>query len=166
MRMRVLALTGLAWFALGCADRAPSPEPLALGSAQSAMDSIWGAYSRAAVAGDADAIARFYADTAHLAEPGMPTIRTSADLRAVAVEAFKAGKYLSAEMRPEITEVAGDRIIQAGTYSDVFQPTGDVAKRGFGRFMVVARREPDGKVRISHLVAALDSTVAVPSPQK
>lgn len=166
MRLHGLVVGLVATISVGCSESARDPVPLDRAWALSAMDSLWAAYSRAAIAGDADALARFYTDTAHLVEPALPTIRTSSDLRAIAVEFFKAGRYASVEMRPEVTEVAGDRILQAGAYTDVFEPTGAVPQRSFGRFMAVARREPSGSLRISYLIAALDSTIGAASLAK
>ncbi|MBC7790895.1 MAG: DUF4440 domain-containing protein [Anaerolineae bacterium] len=146
---------------LGFACASPqreSPAPdLAVVRAQ--IDSVWTKYSAAAVAGDADAIARLYADSAYVVESGLPTIRGNTALRSVVKEVLGGVHFLESSIRPEMTELAGDRVLQFGAYRDVLQSTGKPAEVVVGRYAAVLVRDSTSAWRVSRLIAVADSTV-------
>lgn len=123
------------------------------------IDSVWTKYSAAAVSGDADAIAQLYADSAYLVESGLPTIRGNAAIRSVVKEVLGGVRFLESSIRPELTEIAGDRVLQFGAYRDVLQSTGNPAEVVFGRFAAVLLRDSTSSWRLSRLIAVADSTV-------
>lgn len=67
---------------------------------------------------------------------------------------------------PELTELAGDRVLQFGDYRDVIQPTGQPRQVVFGRFSAVLQRDSGGSWRVSRLFAVADSTKAQAVTQK
>ena len=109
------------------------------------IDTVWTTYSKAAVAGDADAIARLYTDSAYVVESGLPTIRGSSALRSAVKEVLGGVKFLESSIRPEITEIAGDRVLQFGTYNDVLQSSGKPVEVVIGRFAAVLLHDDLGK---------------------
>lgn len=153
---------------LGLACAAPESEApgrdVALVRTQ--LDSLWAQYAAAAVAGDADAIARLYTDSLYLVESGLPTVRGNAALRTVVKDVLAGVRFHESNIRPELTELAGDRVLQFGEYRDVLQATGQPPQAVFGRFSAVLQQDSAGAWRVSRLIAVADSTVAhVVKPQ-
>ena len=95
------------FFGLTCSSPQPYRPAPDLSVVRAQIDSLWSKYSAAAVAGDADGIARLYSDSAYVVESGLPTMRGSAALRAVVKEVLGGTKFLESSIRPEITELAG-----------------------------------------------------------
>jgi ketosteroid isomerase-like protein len=153
----VIALLGLA-----CAtpERGGPPPDLSVVRAQ--IDSLWTKYSAAAVGGDADALAQLYVDSAYVVESGLPTIRGIVALRSLVKEVLGSVRFLEASIRPELTEMAGDRVLQFGTYRDVLQSAGKPAEVVHGRFAAVLLRDSTASWRVSRLIAVADSTVPQP----
>ena len=116
--------------------------------------------------GDADALAGLYADSAYVVESGLPTVRGNTALRSVVKEVLGGVRFLDSSILPELTEAAGDRVLQFGTYRDVLQATGKPAEVTVGRFAAVLLRDSTSAWRVSRLVAVADSTVPqVASPK-
>lgn len=156
---------GIVLSALACASpRQESREP-DLSIVRTELESLWTRYSAAAIAGDADAIARLYTDSAYFAELGIPTLRGNSAVRVVATEIFGNLRVLESSIRPELTEQAGDRVLQFGTYRDVLQASGKPAQVVVGRFAAVFERDSEASWRVSRLLAFPDSAVAL-TPQK
>lgn len=149
----------LVWFALACAAPRKESTPPDLAVVRAELDSLWARYSTAAVAGDPDGIARLYADSAYLVESGLPTVRGNVALRSIVQEVLGGLRFLESSVRPELTELAGDRVLQFGTYRDVLQPTGQSAHVVVGRFAAVFQRDSTAAWRVSRLIAVADSTV-------
>ena len=150
---------GAVLFGLACASPqrySPAPD---LSVIRAQIDTVWTTYSKAAVAGDADAIARLYTDSAYVVESGLPTIRGSSALRSAVKEVLGGVKFLESSIRPEITEIAGDRVLQFGTYNDVLQSSGKPVEVVIGRFAAVLLRDSTSAWRVSRLIAVADSTV-------
>ncbi len=150
---------GMVLFGLACASPRQESPPPDLSVVRTQLDSLWAQYSAAAVAGDADAIAQLYTDSAYLVESGLPTVRGNAALRSVVKDVMGAVRFLEASVRPELTEIAGDRVLQFGTYRDVIQPSGQPAQVVAGRFAAVLQRNSTASWRVSRLIAVADSTV-------
>lgn len=159
MLARQLAV-GLVPLALACASPEPSPSVPDLAVIRSQVDSIWAQYKVAAVAGDADALARLYTDNAQIVELGLPTTQGNAAIRSLIAGVLGNVRILESDIRPESTEMLGDRVLQMGTYRDVVQPVGQPVQLAFGRFAVVLRQDAAGAWRVDRLVAFPDSTVA------
>jgi ketosteroid isomerase-like protein len=159
MSLRRLA-GGVVLLALACA--APRPEPAAPDHAiiVAQIDSLWTRYKAAAVAEDVDALARIYTDSAYLVELGLPTTRGNAAIHSLVKEVLAGVRILESDIRPELTEVLGDRVLQIGEYRDVLQPTGQPVQAAFGRFAAVLRQDSVGSWRVDRLIAFPDSTVA------
>jgi ketosteroid isomerase-like protein len=157
---------GAALLGLACASpRRESPAP-DLSVVRAQIDNLWTKYSAAAVAGDADAIVRLYADSAYLVESGLPTIRGNTALRSVVKEVLGGVHFLESSIRPEMTEIAGDPGLQFGAYRDVLQSTGKPAEVVVGRYAAVFLRDSSSAWRISRLIAVADSTVPqLPKPK-
>ena len=151
---------GVVLISLGCAapsQQVPAPD---LSVARPQIDSLWAKYSTAILAGDADGIASLYADSAYLVESGLPTIRDNAALRSTVKDVLGGVHFLESTIRPEITELAGDRVLQFGVYRDVLQSTGQPVQVVNGRFAAVLQRDGQASWRVSRLIAVADSTVA------
>ena len=119
----------------------------------------WAEYATAAIAGDADAMVRLYTDSAYVVESGLPTIRGNAALRSVVKDVLSGVRFLESSIRPELTEVVGDRVLQFGEYRDVLQPIGKPVQVVVGRFAAVLQRDSTASWRVSRLIAVADSTV-------
>jgi ketosteroid isomerase-like protein len=150
---------GIALLGLTCASPERQAPPPDLSVVRDQIDSVWAKYSAAAVGGDANAIAQLYADSAYVVESGLPTIFGNAALRSVVKEVLGGVRFLESSIRPELTEIAGDRVLQFGTYRDVLQSTGRPAEVVVGRFAAVLLRDSTSAWRVSRLIAVADSTV-------
>lgn len=157
---------GMVIVALACAAPAREAPPADLSLVRTQLDSFWTVYAAAAVAGDVEAIARLYTDSLYLVESGLPTIQGATALRTVVTDIFAGVHFQEATIRPELTEFAGDRVLQFGVYRDVIQATGQAPQAVFGRFSAVF--EPDSATtwRLSRLIAVADSTVALAARQE
>jgi len=144
-------------------DAAAKPD-LALVRVQ--LDSLWAAYNRAAQAGDAAALAAFYTDSAYLVMSGTATLHDRATVQALTAEAMKGGRFLEDIIHPEMTESAGDRIVQMGSYHDVFEAPGKPAQATFGRFSAILERDANGGWKVSRLAAIQDSAITRNNPGK
>ncbi len=87
-------------------------------------------------------------------------MRGIAALRSMVKDVLAGVRFHEASIRPELTEFAGDRVLQFGEYRDVIQATGQPPQVVFGRFSAVLKPDTAGSWRISHLIAVADSTVA------
>lgn len=122
------------------------------------LDSMWAGLSRTMTAGDAAALAAFYTDSATFAETGQPTLRGIAAIRAATARLFACCRYLESHLQPELTELAGGRAFQFGTYRDVIQPSGQQPINLHGRLHAVLDRDRTGAWRITRLVVIRDSS--------
>ena len=165
MSSRTVAI-GVVLLALGCAAPAAEVARPDLAIVRGQLDTLWTQYSAAAVAGDAEGIARLYVDSAYVVETGLATIRGNTALRSVVKEIFAGVRIHESIIRPELTELAGDRVLQFGDYRDVIQPTGQPRQVVFGRFSAVLQRDSGGSWRVSRLFAVADSTKAQAVTQK
>jgi len=165
MLARRLAI-GVVFLGLACAAPEPAPSAPDLAVIQSQVDSVWAQYKVAAVAGDADALARLYTDNAQIVELGLPTTQGNAAIRSLIAGVLGNVRILESDIRPESTEMLGDRVLQMGTYRDVVQPADQAAQAAFGRFAVVLRQDAAGAWRLDRLIAFPDSTVAMAPPGK
>lgn len=151
---------------IGCSRGSDVTAKPDLAAVRVQLDSLWAAYDRAAQAGDAAALAAFYADSAYLVMAGTPTLHDRATLQTLTAEALKGGRFLEDVIRPEITEWAGDRIVQMGSYHDVFEAPGKPAQATFGRFSAILERDAKGGWTVSRLAAIQDSSIARNIPGK
>lgn len=156
---------GLLLLGVACSSQQQKSPALDLTVVRAQLDTLWAAYGAAVIAGDGDAIARLYTDSAYLVESGLPTVRGKAALRTVVTDVLKGVRFLESSVSPELTELAGDRALQFGTYRDVLQPTGQPAQLVVGRFAAVFQRDSTFW-RVSRLVAVADSTVPRPTAPK
>lgn len=153
------AVAGMVLFALACASPPQEIQEPDLSVIRTELDSVWARYSAAAVAGDAEAVARFFSDSAYVAELGLPIMRGNSAVRAVAGEVLESTRILESTIRPELTEAAGNRMLQFGTYKDVLQARGQPAQVAVGHFAAVLERDSAATWRVSRLLAFADSTV-------
>lgn len=157
--MSVRLVIGIAVLGLACAaPRSESPMP-DVSTIHTQVDSLWARYKVAALAGDVDALARIYTDSAYLVELGLPTTRGNAAIHSLVKEILAGVRILESDIRPELTEVLGDRVLQVGEYRDVLQPTDQRVQTAFGRFAAVLRQDDVGTWRVDRLIAFPDSTV-------
>jgi len=150
---------GMVLFGLACASPRQESPPPDLNVVRTELDTLWAHYSAAVIAGDAEAIAQLYTDSAYVVESGLPTIRGKAALRSVVKDVLGGVRFLQASIQPELTEPAGDRVLQFGTYRDVLQQSGQPAAVVMGRFTAVLQRDSTSLWRVSRLMAVADSTV-------
>lgn len=151
---------GIVLVGLSCAAPRPDATPPDTSLVRIQLDSLWAQYSAAIVAGDVDAVARLYTDSSYLVESGLPTVRGNAALRLVVKDVFAAVRFHESSIRPELTELVGDRALQFGEYRDVLQSTGQPTQVAFGRFSAVLQKDSVGTWRVSRLIGVADSTVA------
>lgn len=150
---------GVVLIGLACAGPRSEAPQSDLSVVRTQLDSLWAQYAAAAVAGDGEAIARLYTDSLYLVESGLPTVRGNAALRTVVKDVLAGVRFHESSIRPELTELAGDRVLQFGEYRDVLQATGQPPQRVFGRFSAVLQQDSAGSWRVSRLIAVADSTV-------
>ena len=143
-----------------CRAAQPVPAVPDIAAVRTELDSLWARYAAAAVVGDADALARMYTAEPYLVESGIPTARTNAELLAVAKKVLGSVDLMEAIIQPEITEFAGDQVLQFGTYRDVLQAPGQPVQVVHGRFSAVLVRDSASAWRVNRLIAVADSTVA------
>lgn len=153
-------LLGVVLLGLACAAPESDAPRSDLALVRTQIDSLWAQYAAAAVAGDGDAIVRLYTDSLYLVESGLSTVRGNAALRTVVKDILAGVRFHEATIRPELTELAGDRVLQFGEYRDVLQATGQPPQAVFGRFSAVLQQDTAGSWRVSRLIAVADSTVA------
>lgn len=158
MLARRLAV-GAVLLALACTAPQPEPRVPDVSIIHAQVDSLWTRYKAAALAGDVDALARIYTDSAYLVELGLPTTRGNAAIHSLVKEILAGVRIVESDIRPELTEMLGDRVLQVGEYRDVVQPTGQPVQVAFGRFAAVLRQGDDGAWRVDRLIAFPDSTV-------
>lgn len=151
---------GVVLIGLACAGPEPEAPRTDLSLIRTQLDSLWAQYTAAAVAGDGDAIARLYTDSSYVVESGLATVRGKAALLTVVKDVLAGVRFHESSIRPELTELAGDRVLQFGEYRDVLQATGQAPQVVFGRFSAVLQQDSAGSWRVSRLIAVADSTVA------
>lgn len=154
---------GLTALTLGCLAPRPESAPPDLSAARAQIDTIWTAYRQAALAGDVEALVKLYTPDAHLIESGLPTVRGDSAFRSVVTAVLAGLRFLDSKITPDQTELAGDRVLQSGTYRDELQPAGQPVQTVHGRYLAVFQRDGNGVLRISQLVAVADSTIPLPS---
>ena len=154
-----LAFVMMALFA-GCSPRSDAAAKPDLTVVRVQLDSLWAAYNRAAQAGDAARLAAFYSDSAYLVMSGTPTLHDRATVEALTAEALKGGRFVEDVIHPELTEWVGDRVMQMGSYHDVFEAAGKPAQTTFGRFSAMLQRDATGGWIVSRLAAIQDSSIA------
>jgi ketosteroid isomerase-like protein len=150
---------GAVLLALACTSPQRESPAADLTVVRAQIDSLWTKYSAAAVAGDADALAGLYADSAYVVESGLATVRGKTAVLSVVKEVLGGVHFFEATIRPEITEIAGDRVLQFGAYRDVLQSPGKPAEVVMGRYAAVFLRDSTSALRVSRLIAVADSTV-------
>ena len=121
------------------------------------IDTVWAGFTRAMLNADTAALARYYTDSASFAETGVPTTRGRAALVSGAAQALASMRYIESRFDPEVTELAGNRAFQFGTYRDVVQPTGQAPLEVRGRVAAVLARDTIGTWRVARLVVIRDS---------
>lgn len=156
----------VALLVLACASPREEASTPDVSVVRAQLDTLWATYAAAVIAGDADAVARLYTDSAYLVESGLPTIRGKAALLTTVKEVLGGVRFLESRITPDLTELTGDRVVQIGTYLDVIQPTGQPTQRVFGRFAAVLERDSTSVWRVSRLLAVADSTVPAASTPK
>jgi ketosteroid isomerase-like protein len=130
-----------------------------LGAVRTELDSLWSGLSRAMIGGDTAKLADFYSDTVLFAETGVPTVRGLGSLRAASEAVFRCCQYLESNVKPELTEVSGNRAFQYGTYQDVIQQMGQPRTAFFGRYSAIFDRDSGSRWRIARMTIIRDSTV-------
>jgi ketosteroid isomerase-like protein len=143
---------------LGCAPESRRAPP-DLSVVRNELDSLWLGLSHTMVAGDTSRLGQFYADTALFAETGAPTVRGLAGLRAASAAVFACCRYLESNVRPELTEVSGERVFQYGTYRDVIEPAGQQPITFYGRFSAIFDRDSARSWRLARITIIRDSSV-------
>lgn len=116
--------------------------------------------------GDTTRLGEFYVDSALFAETGAATIQGLDRLRAASAAVFACCRYLESEVRPELTELSGNRAFQFGTYRDVIQPTGQPPITLYGRLSAIFDRDSANVWRVARIVVIRDSSGPSPSPSR
>lgn len=143
--------------ALGCTRPERSSGDLDLVRAQ--LDTLWTGLSAAMMAGDTSRLSAFYSDSALFAETGSPTLVSLPRIKAAAAGVFACCRYRESRVRPEITELAGGRAFQFGTYRDVIQPIGQEPITFHGRFSAILDRGSANSWYVTRLVVIRDSSI-------
>ena len=148
---------------LGCSR---SETPVAdLELAKTQLDTMWTGLSAAMMAGDTSRFPAFYSDSALFAETGSPTLVGLARIQAAAATVFACCRYLESRVRVEVTELAGRRAFQFGTYRDVIEPSGEAPITFYGRFSAILDRGSANPWQVTRMMVIRDSSVP-PLPQR
>lgn len=143
----------------GAPERTPAVDTSAV---RAAIDTMWSGFTAAMVNADTVALRRYYTDSASFAESGVPTARGRAALVSGAAQALASMRYIESRFDSEVTELAGNRAFQVGTYRDVVQPAGQAPLEVRGRVAAALARDSAGTWRVAHLVVIRDSVRALP----
>ena len=144
-------------------ERTPAVDTSAV---RAAIDSMWGGFTGAMVRADTAALGRYYTDSASFSETEFPTARGRAALVSSVGEALASMRYIESRFHAEVTELAGSRAFQIGTYRDVVQPTGQTPLEVRGRLAAALAQDSLGAWRIAHLFVIRDSVRPLPSQSR
>ena len=133
-----------------------APDTTAIAAALSA---IWQQLGKAEETGDANLFIGVFAENARIdGQGGSPLIGHTA-IADKARQSFGARKYHVMDMKPHGTRVwSGTAAHQYGTLREVHTPHGEKTRTEYGRWASELVRGADGRWRINHLIAFLDST--------
>jgi ketosteroid isomerase-like protein len=124
---------------------------------------MWAGLAAAMVAADTGRVARFYLDSAVMAETGSPTARGRSAIVAATAAVFQCCVYRESRPTIERTDLAGPRAIQFGTYRDVLEPKGQPPLALYGRFDAVVERDSSSSWKVRRLVVIRDSMIELPT---
>ncbi len=116
------------------------------------LDAINAAFGEGCATQDAERLAALYADDARLLFPGQPIIRGRAEVDAAMREMVAGGPASLRFVTDEVIE-DGSLVIDIGRI---------VSETGQSKYVVVYRREPDGRLRIIVDAASSDGPRAAP----
>ena len=104
-------------------------------------------FEKAANALDADTIASLYAEDATLLPPGQPAIRGRSNIRAF-WQSFLAAGASDAALKAVSVESSGELAYEIGEWTaNLPLPTGGIGRQN-GKYLVVHKRQPDGRLRM------------------
>ncbi|HEY7499139.1 MAG TPA: SgcJ/EcaC family oxidoreductase [Vicinamibacterales bacterium] len=128
-------------FAVAVAGAGRAPEQ-AKGAPADAIKAVADAYVKAALAGDAKAIAALYTDDAIEMPPNQPMVKGKAAIEQFYVKEFGSGGKMNTFTIAHIdTQVSGDQGYDVGTYQQSFTPKGAPSPLSdSGKYTVIAKR--------------------------
>lgn len=155
------ALCGALTWALAACSQGQHRDPVdaAVTSPDSAgLGATRQAFQRAAALNDAVALAAFYADSAMLMAPGIPTLRGRPAIERLFNQALRSTRYESFEFHPVAVTGRAGLASEIGWQRDVSSSGGHAAQVTYGRYMITWVRSPSGQWQMAMDAAVVDST--------
>ena len=141
-----LLLLGLAAAVVSAQAPATSGKASAGPAGADAIKAVADAYVKAALAGDAKAIAALYAEDAVEMPPNQPMIKGRAAIQQYYEKEMSSGMKMNSFTLTHLdTHAAGDRGYDVGTYRQSVTPTGATAPvSDSGKYTVIVKRSGSG----------------------
>lgn len=118
-------------------------------SAQADVQSTNAAFCAALGRGDLDAVVESFDPEAVMLAPGAPAAIGSDGIRAYFEQAIAGGVGRPAEMRTtDVVELGDGAVAEVGDYTMTIAPPEGEPFEDFGKYMVVHRRDGDGRLRL------------------
>ncbi|MGQ0703393.1 MAG: YybH family protein [Gemmatimonadales bacterium] len=162
---RVLVTAVLSFALVACAPRGEqtgmAPAAVDTAAMVAAANDVWQRWIAADTTGNVAALLELVTDSVRMDFRGMPPVIGKEAWRQAAENAFKAAKYPSITITPDMTVPVSDSLIyQNGSYSETIV-MGNNTTMDYGRYATAIRRGADGQWRIAYLIGFSDSTVPV-----
>ncbi len=150
----VLLFVVLAFVACApAAEEAVVEDPDTTEADVAAIEGLFDELVRVAVAGDAEALAAFFADDAIFMAPNAPNVVGIEALRASFESAFAERSFDAIDWVSEETEVAGDWAYNRGSYTETTTPAGsEESMTSTLKYMMVLQRQADGSWKIARFI--------------
>ena len=139
------------------------PQPAAKGATvDAAIKQVADAYVKAALAGDAKALAAMYAEDAIEMPPDQPPVKGRAAIEAYFQKQFSAMKPSEFTINHIEAKTMGDTGYDVGTYQQIMMPPGGKAPMKMsGKFTVVLKRM-GGDWKIAYAIYNYDQPMKMP----
>jgi uncharacterized protein (TIGR02246 family) len=161
-----LTALGLAIGLAACAPAASPAPPDTTAEDTAAINTLRDAWARAYNAGDAAALAAFYADNAIRMDNEAPTaVGRSAIQQAIAAQVAEApGTTIT--LTSEEMQLMGDHAFDRGMFSATVTPAGGgAAMTSSGRYLVLLHKQADGSWKLTHTIDNTPSPAMAPKAQ-
>jgi ketosteroid isomerase-like protein len=113
------------------------------------VESFNSEFSKAVSNQDLDSVMDMYASDAWLLAPGVPLIQGAADIRTFLQSMLDAG-VRALDLESAAVEGSGDLAVDIGRYRLTIAPPGADSMIDEGKYIVVLKRQADGKLRLAY----------------
>lgn len=158
--LTILAIFPLLLFALSCTSESEpaesrEAEPQTSAAQPFDMNAYWDEYEPLSKSEDTDQMLSYFADDVILMESFQPAIRGIESVRQMMDSVYSQIEVVDFNIQSEETRMAGDWLLDRGTFSETFQPPQEGAEpiSITGKYMAVLERASDGEWKISRLIA-------------